>query len=88
LGHCYDIPSRKSVPSLRSGGLDLPILAEGVETEAQRNFLAGESCDQIQGFVIGAARPIREYGGRLAIRSRKKNPPPLRRADQGRRSRS
>jgi len=33
--------------------LDLPILAEGVETEAQRDFLLSEGCFQVQGFLYG-----------------------------------
>ena len=42
-------------------GLGLPVLAEGVETEEQRQFLAGETCDEIQGFLIGRPQPIADY---------------------------
>jgi len=42
-------------------GLDLPVLAEGVETEAQLAFLAKESCDEIQGYLIGRPLPIGDY---------------------------
>jgi diguanylate cyclase (GGDEF)-like protein/PAS domain S-box-containing protein len=42
-------------------GLELPVVAEGVETTAQLEFLARESCDQIQGHVLGNALPIDEY---------------------------
>jgi diguanylate cyclase (GGDEF)-like protein/PAS domain S-box-containing protein len=53
-------------------GLQLPVLAEGVETEQQLAFLAKESCDEIQGFLIGKPRPIADYAemtsGRAAIR--------------------
>ncbi|WP_163434656.1 EAL domain-containing protein, partial [Escherichia coli] len=31
-------------------GLDVPIVAEGVETEEQLSFLASEACDQVQGY--------------------------------------
>jgi diguanylate cyclase (GGDEF)-like protein len=41
--------------------LNIPILAEGVETESQLNFLAKEKCDEVQGFLIGKPRPIAVY---------------------------
>ena len=42
-------------------GLQLPVLAEGVETKAQLDFLARETCDQVQGYVVGRPLPIEEY---------------------------
>jgi diguanylate cyclase (GGDEF)-like protein/PAS domain S-box-containing protein len=42
-------------------GLSLPVVAEGVETEEQRQFLAGESCDGIQGYYVGRPKPIADY---------------------------
>ncbi len=42
-------------------GLDLPVVAEGVETEEQVKFLAGESCNEIQGYFIGRPKPIADY---------------------------
>jgi diguanylate cyclase (GGDEF)-like protein/PAS domain S-box-containing protein len=42
-------------------GLDLPVLAEGVETKAQLDFLAAESCNEVQGFLMGRPHPILEY---------------------------
>jgi EAL domain-containing protein (putative c-di-GMP-specific phosphodiesterase class I) len=39
-------------------GLDLPVIAEGVETADQLAFLAAESCDEVQGFLIGRPAPI------------------------------
>ncbi|MEA2983117.1 MAG: hypothetical protein QOF09_4940 [Alphaproteobacteria bacterium] len=44
-------------------GLELPVLAEGVETREQLAFLAKESCDEIQGYLIGRPLPIQEYAG-------------------------
>ena len=41
--------------------LNLPVLAEGVETEAQRLILSQDGCDQIQGFLIGRPLPIADY---------------------------
>ena len=42
-------------------GLDLPVVAEGVETAEQLKFLAGESCDEIQGYFVGRPQPIADY---------------------------
>jgi len=46
-----------------SRGLGVPVVAEGVETEEQRQFLADEKCDGIQGYLIGRPKPIAEYAG-------------------------
>jgi diguanylate cyclase (GGDEF)-like protein/PAS domain S-box-containing protein len=42
-------------------GLELPVLAEGVETNEQLAFLEKESCDEIQGYLIGRPLPIQDY---------------------------
>jgi len=42
-------------------GLDVPVLAEGVETTNQLAFLSREACDQVQGYLLGRPRPIEEY---------------------------
>jgi diguanylate cyclase (GGDEF)-like protein/PAS domain S-box-containing protein len=42
-------------------GLNLPVLAEGVETTDQLDFLAAESCDEVQGYLMGRPHPISEY---------------------------
>jgi EAL domain-containing protein (putative c-di-GMP-specific phosphodiesterase class I) len=39
-------------------GLDVPVTAEGVETEEQQAFLAGLDCAGIQGYLIGKPQPI------------------------------
>ena len=52
-------------------GLDVPVLAEGVETAEQLKFLTTEGCDEIQGYFIGRPRPIAEYAdlvGRVATK--------------------
>jgi EAL domain-containing protein (putative c-di-GMP-specific phosphodiesterase class I) len=41
----------------------LPILAEGVETEAQHTFLVEEGCDEVQGYLTGRPLPIAAYAG-------------------------
>jgi diguanylate cyclase (GGDEF)-like protein len=42
-------------------GLGIPVVAEGVETQAQLNFLTMERCDKVQGFLIGRPEPIAHY---------------------------
>jgi len=42
-------------------GLDLPVVAEGVENADQLAFLARELCDEAQGFLIGRPKPIAHY---------------------------
>jgi len=41
--------------------LHLPVIAEGVETEDQRAFLARERCREIQGYLVGRPQPIADY---------------------------
>jgi diguanylate cyclase (GGDEF)-like protein len=42
-------------------GLGLPVLAEGVETEAELRFLMNESCDEAQGFLLGRPAQIGQF---------------------------
>jgi EAL domain-containing protein (putative c-di-GMP-specific phosphodiesterase class I) len=57
--------SRSIVRAVISLGrsLNLPILAEGVETEAQHTFLVEEGCDEVQGYLTGRPLPIADYAG-------------------------
>ena len=41
--------------------LDIPVVAEGVETEAQRAFLALEACEEMQGYFVGRPDLIERY---------------------------
>ncbi len=45
--------------------LQLTVIAEGVETEAQREFLAREGCDEMQGYLRGRPMPFEEYAMRF-----------------------
>ncbi|WP_275945387.1 EAL domain-containing protein [Bradyrhizobium sp. IC3123] len=41
--------------------LKIPVIAEGVETEAQRAFLAREACEEMQGYLVGRPDLIERY---------------------------
>ncbi|MGY4607275.1 diguanylate cyclase (GGDEF)-like protein/PAS domain S-box-containing protein [Bradyrhizobium sp. USDA 4474] len=47
--------------------LHIPVVAEGVETELQRAFLAGETCEEMQGYLIGRPEPIEHYFDLISI---------------------
>ena len=56
-------------------GLGLPVLAEGVETEAQLAFLVREHCSEVQGYLIGRPELPANYATMIA---RPGAPPPSR----------
>jgi diguanylate cyclase (GGDEF)-like protein len=61
-------------------GLELPVTAEGVETQAQLDVLARAGCDFAQGLLIGRPAAISQYAGivdrpaRLEILKRSSSP--------------
>ncbi len=61
LGHSQQAATIVRAVIALGHGLDLPVMAEGVETEEQLKFLAGESCDEVQGYFIGWPKPIGDY---------------------------
>jgi EAL domain-containing protein (putative c-di-GMP-specific phosphodiesterase class I) len=42
-------------------GLGLPVLAEGVETDAELQFLREELCDEVQGYLLGRPAAIGSF---------------------------
>ena len=44
-----------------SNALHMPVIAEGVETERERQFLMREGCREIQGYLVGRPQPIAGY---------------------------
>ncbi len=49
--------------------LGLEVLAEGVETDEQRRFLADEGCDLIQGYLVSRPVPLEKCLGLLGTYS-------------------
>jgi diguanylate cyclase (GGDEF)-like protein/PAS domain S-box-containing protein len=52
-------------------GLGMPVVAEGVETDAQFQALIVEGCDQVQGYLISRPGPIEQFD-RVVIERRVK----------------
>ena len=50
-------------------GLGLDVIAEGVETEAQRNFLMAQGCNAFQGYLIARPVPRAAFEALLAVQS-------------------
>jgi diguanylate cyclase (GGDEF)-like protein/PAS domain S-box-containing protein len=50
--------------------MGLPVIAEGVETEAQRDFLSGLGCQAFQGFLFGRPVPLEEFEATWNLRQR------------------
>ncbi|MGN6481845.1 EAL domain-containing protein [Luteibacter sp.] len=47
-------------------GMNKMVLAEGVESTEQANFLGNAGCTQMQGFLFGRAVPARDFEDRIA----------------------
>jgi EAL domain-containing protein (putative c-di-GMP-specific phosphodiesterase class I) len=61
------------MPTLRSlivmaHNLGLGVIAEGVETQAQAEFLLGEACEEAQGFLYGEPLAAGEFEKYLRAR--------------------
>ena len=41
--------------------LDLPVIVEGVENEAQKKFLEGVGCNFVQGYYYSRPMPLSQY---------------------------
>jgi EAL domain-containing protein (putative c-di-GMP-specific phosphodiesterase class I) len=61
--------------------LQLQVVAEGVETQAQREYLSELGCDQLQGYHLGRPMDAEEFLRRVQVQSR----PPLAGANAGQR---
>jgi diguanylate cyclase (GGDEF)-like protein/PAS domain S-box-containing protein len=59
-----DIAIARTIISLAQN-LELKVLAEGVETEAQADFLCHAGCDQMQGYLFSKPIPAEDFGKML-----------------------
>ncbi|MBC8057761.1 MAG: EAL domain-containing protein, partial [Rhizobiales bacterium] len=63
----HDLPSNRDSAAITRAiiqmgrSLGLLVIAEGVETDAQREFLAEHGCDELQGLLISAPLPQAEF---------------------------
>jgi EAL domain-containing protein (putative c-di-GMP-specific phosphodiesterase class I) len=59
----HDLPANRDSAAITRAiiqmgrSLGLTVIAEGVETEAQRDFLAEQGCDELQGMLISPPLP-------------------------------
>jgi len=61
LGHSQQAATIVRAVIALGRGLNMPVVAEGVETEEQLKFLAAEFCNEIQGYYVGRPKPIADY---------------------------
>ena len=70
----HDLPANRNSAAITRAiiqmgrSLGLTVVAEGVETEAQRAFLADNGCDELQGLLIGAPLSQADFEAWVAAR--------------------
>jgi EAL domain-containing protein (putative c-di-GMP-specific phosphodiesterase class I) len=56
-------------------GLELDVIAEGVESEAQYRFLVGLGCQAFQGYFFGRPQPVDAFEASLKATPTREAPP-------------
>jgi diguanylate cyclase (GGDEF)-like protein/PAS domain S-box-containing protein len=64
-----DVALARAIVALAKS-LDLSVVAEGVETEAQRDLLTSIRCDEMQGYLFSPPRPASELESLLSVPTR------------------
>jgi EAL domain-containing protein (putative c-di-GMP-specific phosphodiesterase class I) len=59
-----DVEITKAIIAM-ARGLNIEVVAEGVETRAQFEFLAAHGCHRAQGYFIDQALPLADFDNRL-----------------------
>ena len=65
----HDAANERAIIAL-GHSMQFTIIAEGVETQSQQQFLAGEGCEQIQGYIVSLPLPADEFAAtflRIAV---------------------
>jgi EAL domain-containing protein (putative c-di-GMP-specific phosphodiesterase class I) len=60
LTHAQPVPIVRAIIAM-AHSLQMDVLAEGVEDEAQRTILLAEGCDQAQGYLFGRPMPAAAF---------------------------
>jgi len=72
----HDLPDERDSAAIARAiiqmglSLGLTVIAEGVETEAQREFLARQGCDELQGTLVSVPLSVAAFEAWVAARSR------------------
>ncbi|HJV27463.1 MAG TPA: EAL domain-containing protein [Aromatoleum sp.] len=66
--HPWDVAISRAVIAL-SHNLGFKVIAEGIETEAQRHFLHDEGCDEGQGYLFARPMPVQDFETWLRARA-------------------
>ena len=72
-----DVPSNPDAASITTAiialakAMNLEVVAEGVETREQADFLRGKGCEKAQGYLLGRPAPVQMFTEYLRARQRR-----------------